>query len=84
MYRVDVRGEAVTKLAALSESARKGILDHLNAFAAGYQRVRDVAVSDRLWTQTSAHRLFLELCDEDEEGVVAIVDLIPRALAPRI
>lgn len=83
MYRVDVRGEAVTKLQALPEAHRSAILAHVHALAERYsEAVRNAAVSTRLFTDMARHRIFLEVSDHERR--IDLVDIMPKAIAPRI
>lgn len=85
MYRVDVRGFAVTKFAVLPADKQAEIYDHMEAIArvlseSGLPRADPV--EELLWTECCGFRIYYSALST--ERTVAILDLIPKALAGRL
>jgi hypothetical protein len=84
MFRVDVRGSALKKFAALPADKQAEIYDHMNAIARVLSQAslpRADPVEERLWTECSGFRVFYSALTN--ERTIAIQELIPRPLASR-
>jgi hypothetical protein len=85
MFRVDVRGSAIKKFAALPATKQAEIYDHMRAIARGFSEAslpRADPVEERLWTECSGFRVFYSALAN--ERTIAIQELIPRPLAGRL